>query len=80
MKKKILIKFFNLKKFFFLVSKKLNIPEEKTKIIEKYQIGHYVRTPYAHQTKFTKKLVPNKYVDIGEGILQIINELKQTES
>ena len=63
-----------------MVGEILNIPEEKTKIIDKYQIGHYIRTPYAHHSKFTKKLVPNKYVDIGEGILQIINELKQTES
>lgn len=61
-----------------MIGEILEIPEEETKIIDKNQIGHYIRTPYAQQTKFTKKIVPNKYIDIGEGILQIVNELKQT--
>ena len=61
-----------------MIGEILNIPENKTKIIKKQQIGHYIRTPYAQQNKFTKKLVPNKYIDLGEGILQIIEELNQT--
>ena len=61
-----------------MIGEILNIPENKTKIVKKRQIGHYIRTPYAQQNKFTKKLVPNKYIDLGEGILQIIEELNQT--
>ncbi len=63
-----------------MIGEILDIPEEETQIIKKYQVGHYIRTPYAQPTKFTKKIVPNKYVDIGEGILQIINELKQNDN
>lgn len=61
-----------------MIGEILNIPENKTKIVKKQQIGHYIRTPYAQQNRFTKKLVPNKYIDLGEGILQIIEELNQT--
>lgn len=61
-----------------MIGEILGIPEKKIKITNKHQIGHYIRTPYAQRTKFTKKLVPNQYIDIGEGILQIINELKKS--
>tara|TARA_Y100000816_G_scaffold292520_1_gene288286 strand:- start:579 stop:1463 length:885 start_codon:yes stop_codon:yes gene_type:complete len=71
------IKVINLLK---MIGEILDISEKKIKIIDKYQIGHYIRTPYALQKKFTKKIVPNKYVDIGEGILQIVNELQQIKS
>jgi len=63
-----------------MIGEILDIPEDRTKILTKHQIGHYVRTPYAQQIKFTKKLVPNHYVDLGEGILQIINELRSSNN
>lgn len=61
-----------------MIGEILDIPEKKIKIKinNRHQPGHYIRTPYAIQKQFTKKLVPNQYVDIGEGVLQIINELK----
>ena len=59
-----------------MIGEILGISESKIKIINKQQAGHYVQTPYALTKKFTKKLVPNHYIDIGEGILQIINDLK----
>ena len=62
-----------------MIGEILGIPEKKIKIKNKHQIGHYIRTPYAQKTKFTKKIVPNQYVDIGEGVLQIINELRQVD-
>ena len=54
----------------------LDIPEKKIRIIQEKQHGHYIRTPYAYREKFNKKLVPNRYIDIGEGILEIIKSLK----
>ena len=54
----------------------LDIPEKKIRIIQEKQNGHYIRTPYAYREKFNKKLVPNRYIDIGEGILEIIKSLK----
>jgi UDP-glucose 4-epimerase len=60
-----------------IIGEILNIPENKIKIVKKKQVGHYVQTPYAQQFEYTKKLVPNNYIDIGEGILNIVNDLKK---
>ncbi len=48
MKKKILIKDFNLKKFFFLVSKKLNIPKKEIEYLSKSLIGSSLRGVDSH--------------------------------
>lgn len=37
------------------------------------QPGHYVRTPYAYQPKLGRKYVPPMHVDLGQGLLQLIN-------
>lgn len=36
---------------------------------------HYVMTPYRYTPKRSKKLVPKEFIDIGEGILEIVEEL-----
>ncbi len=38
--------------------------------------GHYIRTPYAYQTKLGRKFIPPMHVDLGQGLLQLIEELK----
>ena len=38
--------------------------------------GHYIRTPYAYQPKLGRKYVPPMHVDFGQGLLQLINEIK----
>jgi UDP-glucose 4-epimerase len=43
------------------------------------QPGHYVRTPYAHRSKLGLKYVPPMHVDLGQGLLQLIDELKGAE-
>lgn len=40
------------------------------------QHGHYVRTPYAHQPKLGRKYVPPMHVDLGQGLLQLINDVQ----
>ena len=37
---------------------------------------HYSLTPYRYTPKKAKKLVPNEYIDIGQGILNLIEETK----
>ena len=37
--------------------------------------GHYVRTPYAYQPKIGRKYTPPLHVDLGQGLLQLINEI-----
>ena len=40
------------------------------------QPGHYVRTPYAYQPKLGRKYVPPMHVDLGQGLLQLIQDIK----
>ena len=40
------------------------------------QSGHYVRTPYAYQPKLGRKYTPQIHVDLGQGLLQLINGIR----
>jgi UDP-glucose 4-epimerase len=39
------------------------------------QRHHYVTTPYRYTPKQAKKLIPNEFIDLGEGILELVDEL-----
>ena len=39
--------------------------------------GHYVRTPYAYQPKLGRKYSPPMHVDLGQGLLQLLDEIRQ---
>ncbi len=39
--------------------------------------GHYVRTPYAYQPKLGRKYVPPMHVDLGQGLIQLIDEIRR---
>ena len=41
------------------------------------QPGHYVRTPYAYQPKLGRKYVPPLRVDLGQGLIQLIDEIRR---
>jgi UDP-glucose 4-epimerase len=40
--------------------------------------GHYVRTPYAYQPKLGRKYAAPLHVDLGQGLLQLIDEVRRT--
>jgi UDP-glucose 4-epimerase len=40
--------------------------------------GHYVRTPYAYVPKLGRKFTPQHHVDLGQGLLQLIDEIRAT--
>jgi UDP-glucose 4-epimerase len=40
--------------------------------------GHYVRTPYAYQPKLGRKYAPPLHVDLGQGLLQLIDDVRTT--
>ena len=44
--------------------------------IQADQPGHYVRTPYHYNPKLGRKYVPPLHVDLGQGLLQLIEELQ----
>jgi UDP-glucose 4-epimerase len=37
---------------------------------------HYVRTPYAYQPRIGRKYVPPLHVDLGQGLLQLIDDVR----
>lgn len=39
--------------------------------------GHYIRTPYAYQTRLGRKYVPPLHVDLGQGLLELIGEVQK---
>jgi UDP-glucose 4-epimerase len=53
----------------------LGLPGEVTCRGEAYP-GHYVRTPYAYQPKLGRKYAPQLHVDFGQGLLQLIDEVR----
>ena len=63
-----------------MLSEILYFSTETVKFVENKYAGHYVRTPYAYQPKLGKKYIPPVHVDLGQGLLQIINELANPNS
>jgi UDP-glucose 4-epimerase len=39
---------------------------------------HYVRTPYAYQPKFGRKYIPSMHVDLGQGLLEMIDNVRKS--
>ncbi len=54
--------------------------ENGVKFEQGEQTGHYVRTPYSYQPKLGKKYVPSMHVDLGQGLLQLIDIVKNDTS
>ena len=63
-----------------MLSEILHFSTETVKFFENKYAGHYVRTPYAYQPKLGKKYIPPVHVDLGQGLLQVINELANPKS
>jgi UDP-glucose 4-epimerase len=49
----------------------------EVEFVEKKHAGHYVRTPYAYQPKLGRKYVPPLHVDLGQGLLQLIEGVRK---
>ena len=43
-------------------------------------LGHYVRTPYAYLPKLGRKYSASLHIDLGQGLLQLIEEIKHRKS
>lgn len=54
----------------------LGLPGEVDFRDESYA-GHYVRTPYAYQPRLGRKYTPPLHVDLGQGLLQLIDEIRR---
>lgn len=49
---------------------------DAVKFISGQQPGHYVRTPYAYEPKLGRKYVPPMHVDLGQGLMQLIEHVR----
>jgi UDP-glucose 4-epimerase len=54
----------------------LGMPQS-VEFIESEHAGHYIRTPYAYQTRLGRKYVPPLHVDLGQGLLELIGEVQK---
>lgn len=50
---------------------------QEVEFINSEQFGHYIRTPYAYKPNLGRKYVPQLHVDLGQGLLQLIQEAKK---
>jgi len=53
----------------------LGILEKDIEFTNEEFVGHYVRTPYSYQPRLGKKYIPPVHVDLGQGLLQVINDI-----
>ena len=47
---------------------------------EKNLEEHYGITPYRYTPKRSKKLIPDEFVDLGEGILEIVEQMHEKQN
>ena len=61
-----------------MVSEILDLPKDAVEVVPSKLVGHYVRTAYAYQPKLGHKYTPPFHVDLGQGLLQLIDEIKNS--
>jgi UDP-glucose 4-epimerase len=59
-----------------MLSEIMGIKENAVEFIDGNYTGHYIRTPYAYQPKLGRKFILPMHVDFGQGLLQLIDELR----
>lgn len=57
----------------------LGLPLDAIEFTEAEYTGHYIRTPYSYQSKFGKKYIPPMHIDLGQGILQLVEHLQEEQ-
>jgi UDP-glucose 4-epimerase len=53
----------------------MNLPEDAVEFLDTDYAGHYIRSPYAYMPKIGRKYIPSMHVDLGQGLLQVIDEI-----
>ena len=60
-----------------MLAEMLGLSQDSTQFVMTGRPGHYIRTPYAYEPKLGRKYVPPIHVDLGQGLLQLINEVQK---
>ena len=53
----------------------LGLPDSEIQFENVESSAHYTRTPYAYQPKMGRKYIPSMHVDLGQGLLQLVEEI-----
>ena len=59
-----------------MLAEMLGMPEDSVAFTDVQDAGHYVRTPYAYQPKLGRKYVSPMHVDLGQGLLELIDAVR----
>jgi len=62
-----------------MIAEILGIDDSCVKFTQGKAKGHYVRTPYAYTPRIGKKFIPPLHVDLGQGLLQVIEEIRREQ-
>jgi UDP-glucose 4-epimerase len=52
----------------------IGLPKSAIQFSQMEYKGHYIQTPYHYETDLAQKYIPETYVDLGEGLLELIRE------
>ena len=52
---------------------------DSVEFVEGEYVGHYIRTPYAYLPKLGRKYVPPIHVDLGQGLIQLVDEVRRNQ-
>ena len=63
--------------FLNIIAEILSIKKNNIKFKKKKQAGHYIRTPYYYEKKISKKFSPSSYIDIGQGVIELVEYLNK---
>lgn len=65
----------SVKQLLGMIAEILKIKENKIFFNKKKLAGHYKSTPYSHSKEFDNKIIVNNYIDIGQGLLNLIKNI-----
>jgi UDP-glucose 4-epimerase len=58
-----------------MIAEVLGYPEDAVEFVTGSYDGHYIKTSYAYEPRLGMKYIPPLHVDLGQGILQLIEEI-----
>jgi UDP-glucose 4-epimerase len=57
-----------------MLAEMIGLPKSSIKFSNNKYEGHYTRTPYHYEPELAEKYIPETYIDLGEGLLEIIKD------
>lgn len=70
----------NVSDFYKMLAEILGYSIDDVTFVDSEKSGHYVRTPYSYQPKLGRKYTPPVHVDLGQGLIQLINEINTLQN